>query len=268
MIRKIVPLRGLHSLLACALVVTLTGGCAPTKSLTKAGYEEFRRSNVGIVVLVPERRIEFQEVLYKVLFSDVQTSFYSVDNIWDPAPVLGGHAVKFLSSAHAIAVVPLWQRLEPGPYRELVGRLETTFNAARRRHTANPRTYQTAFQIEWQHSPPMAYLGASRPELKHSLLGAGIDHLLELSIGGITLTRNPIQFSILVFTYARLIRLSDGAVIWDGKGLGVSQIADVEQYSQLEANNLALLKQHYEKAVMNLFDPTNGNNVLAGLQPH
>lgn len=270
MIRGIAALRSWQALIACALIVNLPSGCALPKpqSLSLAGYEEFRRSSIGVVLLVPEKRVEFSERLYRVFFISQRANYYTFDGIWDPAPVLGEHAIKLLNSAHAIAAVPLWQRLEPGLYRELTGRLESRFTAARQAGTANAKYGTTAFGDEWNTKPPNAYLQASLPELKQSLQGAGIDQLLELSLGGISINSLGLGVNaLLVFTYARLIRLSDGVVIWDAKGVGESRIANLEKYSQLEANNLALLKHHYEKAVMNLLDPMNTHNLFASLRP-
>jgi len=63
------------------------------------------------------------------------------------------------------------------------------------------------------------------------------------------------NYFLRVYVYGRLIRLSDGAVLWLDKIVGATKIDNLKDYKELEANNLALLKENYEKAIVNVFDP-------------
>ena len=272
--------RGGPVVLLVAVMAALATGCATPKPppLARADYEQLGRSRVGVIVLVPEKRLEFRELL----FYSTQENYYTFDGIWDPAPVFGENAVRLLHSAHNIVAVPLWTHLEPRTYGELIRRAEAAFNAARRPARADPPTGFTSFRYEALRTPPMSYLQAGPPEGLRALRDTNqIDYLCEFSIGGISVLRGGGSAVLQVVWYARLIRLTDGLVVWSSASIPLpgqrptvythrieqSRIEGLEHYSQLEANNLALLKQHYERVVRNLFDPANPNNLLRGFQP-
>jgi len=131
-----------------------------------------------------------------------------------------------------------------------------TCNAARKHGTAS-NTGWSAFDNEFSASPPESYLKSIPPDTLRSMKQVlGSDYIFELTIGGISVYSmiSPSYF-LRVFIYGRLIRLSDGAVLWLDKIVGATKIDNLKDYKELETNNLALLKERYEKAIVNVFEP-------------
>lgn len=59
---------------------------------------------------------------------------------------------------------------------------------------------------------------------------------------------------MFLFAHARLVRLSDGAIIWLDKGSGTYSLDDFNNFSELEKNNFKLLDKYYKMAVYDLFN--------------
>jgi hypothetical protein len=230
--------------------------------MDKTYSQQLHQNPPRVIVLVPEKRIEFAERLYRVLWISMKENYYSFEGIWDPALFLRVNLVKALHTNFNLPAVPLWENTESGTYHSLVAASEASLNAVRKEGTASVQYSWTAFENEWISKSPDEYLKTMLPESIRSLKQTlGTDFILEVSISGISVFRKP-PTSLRVFTYGRLIRLSDGAVIWLAKGVGHSRIKDLNEFSELEANNLALLKEHYERAVTDLFHPDNPSNLL------
>jgi len=228
--------------------------------------------------LVPEKRVEFCEpTLYRVLSIKAQTTYYTFEGIWDPGVPLRDTFLKTLKRKFNFNTIPLWQTLEPDAYRDLVQTAESSFNEARNETGPRAASFSypfglPAFGVEWTDKPPYNYL-------KTTVLGnirslketAGIDFVLELHLAGISITRPHSLRVVAAYVYGRLVRLSDGAVLWLDKGFGSYSKAKFERFSDLEKNNLELLKECYEEAVIDLFDPNKpdfaGGPFLKGLIP-
>ena len=128
----------------------------------------------------------------------------------------------------------------------------------------------TSYMDEWSSKSPVGYLKAKPPESIRSLKQIlGTDFILEISIPGISILRFPgLATFFRVFVYGRLIRLSDGAVIWDTKGMGQTTVKELKSFKDFEANNMALLKEYYEKAITDkLFNPNYTSNFFKDFLP-
>lgn len=236
-------------------------GCAATPKAVipadKGLSEQLLQNPPGIVVLVPEKRLEFNERLYRVVYISMRENYYTFEGIWDPSVVLEEEWIKTLQQTFNVQTIPLREKLDPAAYRELLTTCETAYNAVRKHGTASAQMGWTAYDKEFVESPPEGYLKATAPDSLRSLKQVlGSDYVFELSISGVSVYSmiHP-NFYLRVFVYGRLIRLSDGAVLWLDKVIGASKVDNLKDFKELEANNLALLKEHYARAVMNVFAP-------------
>lgn len=251
---------GLRSYVGAVLAL-LCLGCAqyePLLSLDKVHVPTLVQKPPGVIVLVPEKRVKFGERLFRPLL-EVRINHYSFDGIWDPGPVLGDSLVRVLHAEYKLPTAPLWTRLDPVLHGDLVATAEALMMKAAQRIEV------VGVNIPDQHY--VKYLKAPPPEAFRLLRQkADIEFLLELSIEGITVFRIPPTF-LTVSVNGRLIRLFDLAVLWINVGGGITRIRDIEKFSDLEADNLALLKQHYENALRELVKADNPSNVFKGFVP-
>ena len=243
------------------ILMVLSLGCvAPPKAiitLDNVYSQQLLQNPPGVIVLVPEKRLEFTERFYRVFYASMTENYYTFEGIWDPSVVLEEHWIKTIHQKFNVQSIPLRKKLDPVTYRELLTTCENACNAARKHGKASAALAVTAYDNEFQYSFPDSYLKAVPPDALRSMKQVlGSDYIFELTIGGISVY-SWVQgtFFLRVFVYGRLIRLSDGAVLWLDKIIGANKIDNLKDYKELEANNLALLREHYEKAIVNVFDP-------------
>ncbi len=251
------------SIRICAglILALICFGCGATPKaiipMDNTHSQQLLQNPPGIIVLVPEKRLEFNERLYRVLWISMRENYYTFDGIWDPSVVLEEEWIKTLQKNFNVQTISLRKKLDPIAYNELLKTCETACNAARKHGTASAQMGWTAYDKEFVQSPPDSYLKAMAPDSLRSLKQVlGSDYVFELSISGVSVYSmiHP-NFYLRVFVYGRLIRLSDGAVLWLDKVIGAAKIENLKDFKELEANNLALLKENYKKAVMNVFAP-------------
>ncbi len=255
------------SLLLGFFVIILCG-CTPKAiiSIDDVSSQQIATNPIGVLVLVPEKRFEFFEsCLFKILWYEGKDSYYTFEGIWDPGTFLGEHLVKTLRTEFNLRTTPLWDNIEQEPYVKLVKTCEDSFNKVRKLANARPVSNQShgesAFFVEWSERTPDDYLKAASPELLSSLRETpGLEFVLELSLVGIAVVRGCGDISNMeIFAYGRLIRLSDGAVIWLDKGSGYCRKCKYKEFEDLEQDNMKLIREYYEKAVIDLFDPNKGD---------
>jgi hypothetical protein len=249
-------MKWLLCVLAC-IAVMLCLGCATSILSGPLEPINLRGHKLGLLILIPEKQVEFFEVKQKYVFG-IQTveNYYTFEGSWDPAPVLYEKLVTHLKSDYGLQSIPLWQLADKNAYDKVVVSCETRFNAAREKKQAGPAG--TAFGQEHYNSPPIAYLQSSSPAEVRSLgERAGLDLVLEVSISGMVyMTGTTIALDLTSFylpVYGRLLRLSDGKVLRVAKqwqGGNINHV--VYSFHQVEENNLSLLKQDYVKAVEDL----------------
>ena len=266
-----------HVALVVILALCLCGcGPKPVMSIDETNLEGLLRNRVGVIVLVPEKRFEFFEsCLFRVLYYEGRANYYSFEGIWDPALVLRENLVKTAQTELNLNVVPLWEELEPATYGRLVEACERSLNAVRK--PANPRPVSqantfgnSAFDAEWAENAPYEYLKATPLEGVRALRETlGVDIILEVSLAGISMVRGCGGSYLEVYAYGRLIRLSDGAVMWLDKGCGVRQKCKYKDFEALEKDDMKLIRQYYEEAVTHLLKPRGftwkGGPFLRGL---
>lgn len=254
----------------CLGVIIVMGlcGCTPKAIITidDVSSQQIVKSPIGVLVLVPEKRIEFFEsCLYKIFWYEGRDNYYTFEGIWEPGTFLREHLVKTLRTEFNLTTTPLWDNLEPEAYGKLVKTCEDSFNKVRTLANARPVSNQcqgeSAFFVEWSEYAPEEYLKSAAPELISSLREtSGVEFILELSLAGIAVVRSCAGITNMeIFVYGRLIRLSDGAVIWLDKGSGYWRKFKYKKFADLEQDNMKLLREYYEKSVIDLLDPKKGD---------
>ena len=232
-------------------------GCATRALITidRDYLQQLNQKPIGIIAIVPEKRIELYEPnKYRVLWIETKDNFYTFESIWDPSTILIKNFMKTFQSQFNLTTFPLQEKLEIENFQKLVRECETSFNEAR--EVTKATSAGSSFLKEWVFSPPHKYLMVKPSDSILSLQKTlGIDYILELSLAGIEVQRHTLISAIGVYVYGRLIRLSDGAVIWLDKGAGSERIDNFDNFSELEQNNLELLRKYYTSAIVNLFDP-------------
>lgn len=207
----------------------------------KSQWEPLLQSPIGAIVLVPEKRLQLYEDLYRVLWIEKRETSYTFAGIWDPAPALGEQCTRTLQMDFDLRTVPLWREVEPGTYRELVAAAEAALiEEIRRGKAGGDATFSLGQYLKAQPSQDL------RARFRH----LGVDFLLELYVMGISVRRSFGSSGIVyVVVYGRLIRLADGEVLWLTRQLGSSGVADI---AELARDNLAPLREAYDRAVVEL----------------
>ena len=187
-----------------------------------------------------------------MIYNETLENYYDFGGIWDPSIFLAGSFIKTLQEKFNVASFPLWEKLDQETYRKLVAECEAAYNAARETDKADAHFGISSSFNEFINKTPYKYLNASPLEsirLLREVLDT--DLIFELSISNILIYRSSggLYTSLSVFGYGRLIRLSDGAVLWLSKADGGTRIKSFKDFSELERNNLELLKEYYEEAI-------------------
>ena len=105
-------------------LVLFSFGCAdpgikPAIPINQGQGQQLLQNSVSLMVLVPEKRIEFAEKLNRGLWMEMKENYYSFDSIWDPAPFLEDNATRILQTNFNLKILPLRKNIEPSIYRDL-----------------------------------------------------------------------------------------------------------------------------------------------------
>jgi hypothetical protein len=226
------------------ILLVLVAGCAGfRKGLEPEDVPSMAEQRPAVVVLVPGRNIRLSESILKVYGFQNQVRHYSINGIWDPAPAMESAMVDVLSARLGCRATPLRASMSPQAFVQLVSRREREIYG---------RTEDDALgrPLEGAYSPQ---------ELP------GLDYLVELTIGKFVVGGGTLQRNTLgVFLCGRLIRLSDGVVLWRDRTIVGVRIEGMETFADLEKNDLALLKAHFSKLVDEVLGPDS--SFLAGLR--
>ena len=252
-------------MLGSLILAVLSVGCtAFAISMDKSHWRNVVQKPIGVIVLIPEKRLVLSELLFRVVWAERRETYYSFDGIWDPAPILEQNCVATLQRDFNIRTLTLRGAVEPGSYRDLVAVAEAAFNTERRQVKAPAD--RAALREEFWTKPPMKYLRA-RPTRDLGKIGErlGVDFILELSLAGISMEPvGPFGIqggTLSVFVYGRLIRVADEAVVWLNRaaaGVHEKELTDLQE-------DLELLREDFDEAVMRVCEP---DGIFRGLKPH
>ena len=239
------------------LSALLLCGCGSPSLIPLRGVQvkDLSQSSIGVVVLMPEKKIGFCEHQYRALWNETLENYYSFEGIWDPAPIVQRACIHALEGRFRQKALPLWGALEPAAYGKLVSVSEAAYNSARIRTGPDAIHGVASYSIEFSHRPPLKYLDAPPVADMLELRRLGPEYVLEVSIHAFQYSRHGPYTVPVVLAYARLIRLADGVVVWADNGIGGVKklLRGLDSFADLEADNLALIKKHFEDAVGSLF---------------
>ena len=246
-------------------VLTIFSGCGiqltPVISNKTVSLQELACDPLPIVVLVPDKRIGLYEATLLPTGIIENENYYSYEGFWDPAPVLADSFSKSLQENFNLNAVPLYKELEPKKYHQIVKKLEASV----------PLPDQFQFGYDYFVSRDKIidkYMKESLPENIRSLKKVlNSDFVIEVCIDRILVQKACGMGSLEVDIIARLIRLSDGEVIWLRTGFGESELKGIKNFSDLEKNKLELLRKHYELATRHIYPKKALNVFFRGFLP-
>ena len=232
----------MKTFLPLILLVMSAVGCAagPLVRLEEEERTRIAAAPPAVLVTVPLKHVHLSEFIYKVFWNETKVSTYSIDGIWDPAPVLEQTMAESLTARFG---------MESKSLRAMLGE-----NTAAPLAESRERALKTAAVDGWIHSFPFEPAGKDLRALKSS----GVEYLLEIGLLDIVVNRHSwgiLRFQINV--YGRLTRQSDGAVVWFDKGMSSVLIEGMNSFAELEKNDLARMKRHFADAAKALGAPGN-----------
>lgn len=256
---------------ALGLCVVLSG-CATTASqvLGDGPRETLNagKNPIAVVVVLPERNVEFYEMIQKALIGikSVANS-YTYEGAWDPEPLLKDTIMASLKAKGVVNAVPAWTRLDEKTYKAVVAECAASFNQLRARKEVT--MIQGGVLGEFVSSPPVEYMKAApTPGLRDLGKSTETDLVLEIVMPGMaykrgaTIVKDVSSYHLPM--YARIVRLSDGKVLrYAQHSEMINSKAVVGSFSDVESNNLALLKHHYKVAIAKVLAPRG--RLLSGL---
>jgi len=223
------------------LLTTVFAGCGPSpvRPLREDTRSVLRGASVRVYALHPWQKIVQSELVYKGLWNDHNFRVFATEGIWDPGPAMEKLATPVLADRAGILGTPLRSQLDP-----------KTFAAF---HKATMEGVQNNVR-----DVGMGALLQPVGEPYLSLKSQGIEYLLELILEVVLVHCNscfPARFAIDVT--GRLVRISDGAVLWAERGGSSVSIPGLAYFSDLEKNDLALMKNRFDEAMKTLLSPSH-----------
>lgn len=231
------------------LAAPFAGGCArPWVDLAPEEAAKVGADHARLIVVVPERRVHLVEQLYKVLWNEIKENSYSYDGVWDPAPWLEEEIARALKSRWAIDASSLRKEMDPAAHEE--------FSKGAGKALAEAMSEKRG----------ISYVTSPADETVRALRKEGAEYLFQAYLVRIIVSRPALAGNrIVVVVAGRIVRLSDGAVVWFREASGSAPVPKIRSFSDLEKDNLSLLKQCFEAAVATLLGP--GGDLLKELGP-
>ena len=72
----------LQNLLALAVLLAVSG-CATVAPMDQSSLDDMRASNVAVALSYPEKKINYDELVYKVLWNETRSATVSFKGVWD-----------------------------------------------------------------------------------------------------------------------------------------------------------------------------------------
>jgi hypothetical protein len=245
-----------------ACLAALTSGCATTRFSEPIDVQD---AQIAVMVITPEQSVEFFEIengILGIITPRTVDNSYAIAGVWDPGEALiqklresstGSPELRFLKDS-----------IDQAQYSSVRQKCEESFNAVRKRQEASLLGQGAALVAEWKSSPPIDYLHKSPPdELLAAARQLGAGYVAEISLGGMVYMAsgskginkgllNTIPSTYWVGAYARLIRVSDGAVVRYKALQAGHSVGYIRTFTEIEKDDLAQLKADFGKAVEDL----------------
>ena len=144
----------------CLIAVLAPAGCGLKADIPieKAQSDALYTAPIAVIVLTPEKRVEFVETLFRPGWAERRASYYTYEGIWDSSVILRTRFVETLRREFQLYVLPLWEKTDRGTYDRVVEESEALFNNAR--HPATVGSFGkdgeilSAFAYKLDHAPP------------------------------------------------------------------------------------------------------------------
>lgn len=221
------------------LAAPFAGGCArPWVDLAPEEAVKVGADRARLIVVVPERRIYLVEQLYKVLWNEIKENSYSYEGVWDPSPWLEEEIARALRSRWAIDASPLRKEMDPATHEDFSNRAGKALTEALKENRGIP------------------YITSPADESVRALRKEGAEYLFQAYLVRIIVSRHAFSGTrIVVILAGRIIRLSDGAIVWFREASGSAPVPKLHSFSDLEKDDLSRLKQCFGTAMAALLGP-------------
>jgi len=239
----------------CYLIfaMALFPGCAARGPVliqnSEKDFTALKNSRVGVAFFAPDKRVLFTEQIYLVFGYSEKVSYHAYEGIWDPIPVLQDKVSGELNAKYQITPIRLNEIMRPEAFSAMSQFCENNYKQNRNRikGVVHPDDFM-------KERLPVNILD----ELK----AINIEYFLEVYLAAITYY-DPAHWDWIlcgVGTYSRLNRVSDGSIVWLNNSGGSFILKNLTSLTELEKNDMALLKQGYNEAV-------SRGEVLKGFAP-
>ena len=255
-----------YSLISVVLA-SLVGGCVTTtQEPVSQEPVDFGQNPPLVLVITPEKRVEFFEWLFRVLTWSAVDNFYSFQGTWDPATELSERVVTAIRSEYGVKASPLQSVLPSGEYAGIVKACEQSFGQGR----SDPKGGAGLSGFGRRFGAASPYMASVPPEQLLAIRDqVDTDYLIEVILCGIAVTRaSSMQNYVDVFTRGRVIRLSDGKILRTSKAIGRAPVGKIKSFAELETDNLRPLRALYSDCVSGLLGQKQINTMKnPNLQP-
>jgi len=215
--------------------------CATSPVLIKNSTEDYKAlkdHKVGVAFFIPDQRVLFTEQIYLVIGYADQHRFHAYEGIWDPIPVLQEKVLNELKANYQITPIDLKKVMRPEAVSIIDESCRKNFNQdlSRVRKAGHHNEFLRVKLTE---------------NVLSELKKTQIDYFLEVYLASISFYDFAHYDWITggVETYSRLNRVSDGSIVWLNKSRGGTLLKNLKSLTELENNDMAILKQGYQEAV-------------------
>lgn len=217
-------LRAFFLLLVSMLVVGCAGSVKPMSSET---VTDFNRGKVAVAYFYPSKKLNYSELVYKVLWNETQSNVVSFDGLWDiDADVSAEYRQQFQTLG--VDAVVAKELLNETEYRHLQDDIT--------RHQLKAREAIAANQ-----SVPTLTLAA---DYRDALSDQGVKYLVLIAQGTFKVDVYALfsRLSLISGSDVKVVDTRDGSIAFDGNAIMWLNHNFEESPREIEANNLQALK--------------------------
>lgn len=217
-----------------------------------------QNKTVGLLVLSPNTELEVSRSDYKVFFYDMSEAQFSFEGMWDPTIELNKLARTSFGENFNVNVKLLQDVVDAQAFDEIKSLEETVFNVSRVKFGPDSSSFQSSLSNEFGRARTTYASTYLSKKVEKVLLDKAkennLDYILEIPFLGVSVYTHAFMFTNLrVFSFARLIRVSDGEVIWADQGKGYVKMKEkMDDPSILFKNDFKLLEGYFNEAIKGL----------------
>jgi hypothetical protein len=191
-------------------------------------------ARIGLLTLVPGRNVRITQSSLILYPATNKVRMVDIRSMWDPGIALESELLQNWKAFVPSEPKPLRSLLNPQDYGLLIGHRERDVLGKSEKDG----------------------LGGSIEEAYRSLYVGQLDYLLELTVGKLAVDGGTWRSTTLgTVLYGRLIRLSDGAVLWREKTLKGVRLDGVEKQEDFERDGYAVIRTNFSTLAREIFSP-------------